>query len=281
QRRASALHHRDVLSAEQHRHLSGRPHGASSRIIRLASSASSTCRTRPISSPAVLPASSLINHCRDTSASWASSAWVSPRRIRNIRTAVPNRGRDLTLVSAREPDMMSSYGDIAAMSTNEDIAAKSAYGDVGAVSLCGDVTLIRAAVRGSASWQAGAVQLRILTEPQPGGAYDGRLAVARATDGPGFDAFFRPDPHLALGSDALLRPAHSLAVATDGPPGPTDAWPTLAGLAREPSRIRLGTLVSSATFRLPGVLAIQVAQVDQMSGGRVELGLGTGWYEQE
>ena len=67
----------------------------------------------------------------------------------------------------------------------------------------------------------------------------------------------------------------------DGLPGPTDAWVTLAALARETSRIRLGTLVSSATFRWPGVLAITVAQVDAMSGGRVELGLGTGWYDGE
>ena len=67
----------------------------------------------------------------------------------------------------------------------------------------------------------------------------------------------------------------------DGLPGPTDAWVTLGALARETSRIRLGTLVTAATFRLPGPLAIAVAQVDQMSGGRVELGLGTGWFEAE
>ena len=67
----------------------------------------------------------------------------------------------------------------------------------------------------------------------------------------------------------------------DGGPGPTDAWTTLAGLARETSTIRLGTLVTSATFRLPGPLAVQVAGVDQMSGGRVELGLGAGWFEAE
>ena len=67
----------------------------------------------------------------------------------------------------------------------------------------------------------------------------------------------------------------------DGLPGPTDAWITLAGLARDTSRIRLGTLVTSATFRLPGPLAISVAQVDEMSGGRVELGLGAGWFEAE
>jgi F420-dependent oxidoreductase-like protein len=67
----------------------------------------------------------------------------------------------------------------------------------------------------------------------------------------------------------------------DGLPGPTDAWITLAGLARETSRIKLGTLMTAATFRLPGVLAIQVAQVDRMSGGRIEFGLGAGWYETE
>ena len=66
-----------------------------------------------------------------------------------------------------------------------------------------------------------------------------------------------------------------------GLPGPTDSWITLAGIARETSRIRLGTLLSSATFRLPGLLAVAVAQVDAMSGGRVELGLGAGWYEAE
>src|SRR5919206_584525 len=100
-----------------------------------------------------------------------------------------------------------------------------------------------------------------------GATYDDLLAVARRTEETGFDAFFRSDHYLAMGGDGL--------------PGPTDAWVTLGGLARETSRIRLGTLVSSATFRLPGVLAIQVAQVDQMSGGRVELGLGAGWFEEE
>ncbi|WP_159619181.1 LLM class F420-dependent oxidoreductase [Ruania rhizosphaerae] len=111
------------------------------------------------------------------------------------------------------------------------------------------------------------MQLRIFTEPQQGATYDDQLAVAKATEDLGFDAFFRSDHYLAMG--------------TDGLPGPTDSWVTLAGLARETSRIRLGTLVSSATFRLPGMLAIQVAQVDAMSGGRVELGLGTGWYAEE
>src|SRR5207244_1747362 len=78
------------------------------------------------------------------------------------------------------------------------------------------------------------------------------------------------------------RSDHYLAMGgRDGLPGPTDSWVTLAGLARETQRIRLGTLVSAATFRYPGPLAISVAQVDAMSGGRVELGIGTGWYEAE
>jgi F420-dependent oxidoreductase-like protein len=111
------------------------------------------------------------------------------------------------------------------------------------------------------------VQLRIFTEPQMGATYDDLLAVARRTEETGFDAFFRSDHYLTMGGDGL--------------PGPTDAWVTLAGLARETSRIRLGTLMTAATFRLPGPLAISVAQVDRMSGGRVELGIGAGWFEQE
>jgi F420-dependent oxidoreductase-like protein len=113
-----------------------------------------------------------------------------------------------------------------------------------------------------------AVQLRIFTEPQQGASYDDLLAVAQTAERLGFDAFFRSDHYLVMGG-------------SDGLPGPTDAWVTLAGLARETSRLRLGTLVTSATFRLPGPLAISVAEIDQMSGGRVELGLGAGWYEAE
>jgi len=111
------------------------------------------------------------------------------------------------------------------------------------------------------------MDLRVFTEPQQGATYDQLLRVAKATEDLGFDAFFRSDHYLAMG--------------VDGAPGPTDAWTTLAGLARETSSIRLGTLMTSATFRYPGPLAIQVAQVDQMSGGRVELGLGAGWFEKE
>jgi F420-dependent oxidoreductase-like protein len=111
------------------------------------------------------------------------------------------------------------------------------------------------------------VQLRIMTEPQMGATYDDLLAVARRTEETGFDAFFRSDHYLTMGGDGL--------------PGPTDAWVTLAGLARETSRIRLGTLMTAATLRLPGPLAISVAGVDQMSGGRIELGIGAGWFEAE
>jgi F420-dependent oxidoreductase-like protein len=108
------------------------------------------------------------------------------------------------------------------------------------------------------------MDLRVLTEPQQGADYPTLLRVARAAEDLGFDGFFRSDHYRAGG-------------VADGLPGPTDCWTTLAGLARETTRIRLGSLVSPVTFRLPGPLAIQVAQVDQMSGGRIELGLGAGW----
>ncbi|MGH3413513.1 MAG: LLM class F420-dependent oxidoreductase [Marmoricola sp.] len=111
------------------------------------------------------------------------------------------------------------------------------------------------------------MQLRVFTEPQQGATYDDLLAVARKAEELGFGAFFRSDHYLGMG--------------TEGLPGPTDAWLTLAGLARDTSTIRLGTLMTAATFRLPGPLAIQVAQVDQMSGGRVEIGIGAGWFEAE
>lgn len=108
----------------------------------------------------------------------------------------------------------------------------------------------------------------LFTEPQRGATYDDQLGFAQTGELLGFDGYFRSDHYLHMGDD-------------DGLPGPSDAWTTLAGLARETSRIRLGTLVSSVTYRVPGILAIQVAQVDAMSGGRVELGLGTGWFERE
>lgn len=112
------------------------------------------------------------------------------------------------------------------------------------------------------------MEFHIFTEPQQGATYEQLLAVARRAEELGFAGFFRSDHYLAMGG-------------ADGQPGPTDAWITLAGLARETTRIRLGTLVTSATFRLPGPLAVAAAQVDAMSGGRVEFGLGAGWFVAE
>ena len=111
------------------------------------------------------------------------------------------------------------------------------------------------------------MKLRIFIEPQQGATYEQQVRMAQTIEALGFDALFRSDHFLTMGGDGL--------------PGPTDAWVTLAGLARETDRIRLGTLVTSATFRLPGLLAVEVAQVDAMSGGRVELGLGAGWFDAE
>jgi alkanesulfonate monooxygenase len=111
------------------------------------------------------------------------------------------------------------------------------------------------------------MQLHVFSEAQEGATYEDLLRVARAAESLGFAGFFRSD--------------HYLGIMGDGRPGPTDAWVTLAGLARETNHIRLGTLVSPATFRLPGPLAVMVAEVDAMSGGRVELGLGSGWYASE
>ncbi|HZA09012.1 LLM class F420-dependent oxidoreductase [Mycobacterium sp.] len=111
------------------------------------------------------------------------------------------------------------------------------------------------------------MDFRAFVEPQQGASYADQLAVAQTAEALGFSAFFRSDHFLAMGGD--------------GRPGPTDSWVTLGAIARETSTIRLGTLVTSATFRYPGPLAIAVAQVDAMSDGRVELGIGAGWFEAE
>ena len=111
------------------------------------------------------------------------------------------------------------------------------------------------------------MDFRVFVEPQQGASYDDQVAVAKAAETLGFSAFFRSD--------------HYVAMSGDGLPGPTDSWVTLAGVARETSRIRLGTLVTSATFRYPGPLAISVAEVDAMSEGRVDFGIGAGWFEAE
>ena len=112
------------------------------------------------------------------------------------------------------------------------------------------------------------MQLRIFTEPQLGTTYEQLRRHAQTAEQLGFDGWFTSD--------------HLLTMGDHGPePGPTDAWTTLTGLARDTSRIRLGTLVTPATFRWPGHFAVQVAQVDRMSGGRIEVGIGSGWYEDE
>jgi F420-dependent oxidoreductase-like protein len=112
------------------------------------------------------------------------------------------------------------------------------------------------------------MDLRIMVEPQQGASYEQQLAVAQAAEAGGFGGFYRSDHYLRFGDG-------------DGSPGPTDTWVTLGAIARETTLIRLGTLVCSATFRLPGPLAVAAAQVDQMSGGRVDLGLGAGWFDSE
>ena len=111
------------------------------------------------------------------------------------------------------------------------------------------------------------IEFRAFIEPQQGARYANQIAVAQSAEQLGFAAFFRSD--------------HYLAMSGDGIPGPTDSWVTLGAIARETSSIRLGTLVTSTTFRHPGPLAIAVAQVDEMSAGRVEFGLGSGWFEKE
>jgi F420-dependent oxidoreductase-like protein len=110
--------------------------------------------------------------------------------------------------------------------------------------------------------------LRIFTEPQQGASYDQLLSVARTAEESGFAAFFRSDHVLKMGS-------------VTGVPAVTDAWITLAGLARDTSTIRLGTLVTPVTFRNLGMFAVAAAEVDQMSVGRIEVGLGAGWYQAE
>ncbi|CAN5578736.1 LLM class F420-dependent oxidoreductase [soil metagenome] len=111
------------------------------------------------------------------------------------------------------------------------------------------------------------MRFALMTEPQQGYSYEDVLAMARAAETAGLETFFRSDHYLSFPGEAGLPT--------------TDAWTTLAGLARETSRIGLGSMVSPVTFRLPGVLAKIAATVDEMSGGRIELGVGAGWNEAE
>jgi len=111
------------------------------------------------------------------------------------------------------------------------------------------------------------MRFALMSEPQQGLTYDEILAMAHTAEAAGLEAFFRSDHYGSFGGSA------------DGPT--TDAWATLAGLARDTSTIRIGSLVSPITFRLPGSFAKVVATVDEMSGGRVEVGMGAGWNEEE
>ena len=107
----------------------------------------------------------------------------------------------------------------------------------------------------------------LMTEPQQGISYDEILALARTAEDAGLEAFFRSDHYASFPGESGLPT--------------TDAWATLAGLARETTSIRLGTLVSPVTFRIPGSLAKVIQTVDEMSGGRIEAGFGAGWNEDE
>jgi F420-dependent oxidoreductase-like protein len=107
----------------------------------------------------------------------------------------------------------------------------------------------------------------LMTEPQQGLSYDEILAAARTAEAAGLEAFFRSDHYASFPGEAGLPT--------------TDAWATLAGLARDTTRIRIGSLVSPVTFRIPGQFAKMVATVDEMSDGRVEVGMGAGWNDEE
>jgi F420-dependent oxidoreductase-like protein len=111
------------------------------------------------------------------------------------------------------------------------------------------------------------MDLRLMVEAHRGATYEQQLAIAQLAEQLGYSAFFRTE--------------HFLAMEGDGRPGPTDSWVTLGAIARETSTIRLGTIMTCATFRHPALLAVNVAQVDQMSRGRVELGIGAGWFDRE
>ena len=109
------------------------------------------------------------------------------------------------------------------------------------------------------------MRLRVLLEPHHGATYAQIRDLAQAAEQGGFDAFFRSDHYLGID-------------ANDTTYQPTDSWTTLAGLGLQTQRVRIGTLVNASTFRLPGQLAVEVATVYQMSGGRAELGIGAAWY---
>jgi F420-dependent oxidoreductase-like protein len=112
-----------------------------------------------------------------------------------------------------------------------------------------------------------AMRFALMIEAQQGLSYDEQLAIVRRAEAAGFETFFRSDHYQSFPGSAGHRT--------------TDAWTVLAGLARETSRIGLGVLVSPVTFRQPGNFAKVVTTVDEMSGGRIEVGVGAGWHEAE
>ena len=112
------------------------------------------------------------------------------------------------------------------------------------------------------------MKIRIFTEPQQGAGYQRLSTLATHAEDLGFDGFFVSDHYHVMGD-------------ADPRMGPTDALTTLAGLARDTNEIRLGTLVCASTFRNPGQLAVISAEIDQMSQGRLELGIGAGWFDRE
>ena len=198
--------------------------------------------------------------------------WLAERIVDRVRPA------DVTVHAYVRPENMVVGGEVRKAQVGRglpdgahgaevvaQLGLREDHADVHDRAVCPASTPARARRTGPATLAV--VKLRIFVEPQQGASYDTLLSVAQAAEAAGFDAFFRSDHFLTMGGDGL--------------PGPTDAWLTLGAIARETERIRLGTLVTSATFRGPGLLAIEVAQVDAMSGGRVELGLGAGWYEAE
>jgi alkanesulfonate monooxygenase SsuD/methylene tetrahydromethanopterin reductase-like flavin-dependent oxidoreductase (luciferase family) len=111
------------------------------------------------------------------------------------------------------------------------------------------------------------VRFALMIEAQMGLSYDDQLAIVRRAESAGFEAFFRSDHYASF-------PGSSEQASTD-------AWAVLAGLARETTRIHLGTLVSPVTFRHPGNFAKLVTTVDEMSGGRIEVGVGAGWNDDD
>jgi alkanesulfonate monooxygenase SsuD/methylene tetrahydromethanopterin reductase-like flavin-dependent oxidoreductase (luciferase family) len=113
--------------------------------------------------------------------------------------------------------------------------------------------------------EGGVMRFALMIEAQQGLSYEDQLAIARRAEAAGFETLFRSDHYASFPGDA------------DQPT--TDAWAVLAGLARETSKIHLGTLVSPVTFRHPGNFVKLVTTVDQMSGGRIEVGVGAGWNE--